>query len=469
MAIPLKYATADQNVPLGYFVDSTGGNSAETALTMSSEDIILWKSGASAGVAKNSGGATHMTAGLYFCTFDDTDTNTYGPMVVFAHPTGALAVRLECHVMEGGAFDALYAASGSGYIGADVRQILGLAVDPTSAQVGANVVQLVGGTQSATDLKDFADDGYDPSTDRVLGVASVDTTAVNTDMPASAATITAILADTAAIASAQTDITAILSDTNAILVDTAAIASAQTDITSILSDTNAILVDTTAIASAQTDITSILSDTNAILVDTAAIASAQTDITSILSDTNAILVDTAAIASAQTDITSILTDTAAIASAQTDITSILSDTNAILVDTAAIASAQTDITAILVDTSAIASAQVDITAILVDTAAMSTVVHAQVADIVPSAATINAQVVDAIYTDTYAEPGQGAPPATGSLVTKVNYIYKFARNKIETTSATASIYDDAGTTVDQKATISDDGTTFTRGEIGTGP
>jgi len=88
--------------------------------------------------------------------------------------------------------------------------------------------------------------------------------------------------------------------------------------------------------------------------------------------------------------------------------------------------------------------------------------------LLPTAATINAQVVDALATDTYAEPGQGAPPATEDIATKIGYIYKLMRNKITTTSALTSIYDDTGAVVDQKATVSDDGTTFTRGEFGTG-
>lgn len=84
-------------------------------------------------------------------------------------------------------------------------------------------------------------------------------------------------------------------------------------------------------------------------------------------------------------------------------------------------------------------------------------------------ADVNAEVVDALNTDTYAEPGQGAPAATTTLVAKIGYLYKFLRNKIETTSTQISVYDDAGTTVDQKSTISDDGSTFTRGEFGSGP
>ena len=86
-----------------------------------------------------------------------------------------------------------------------------------------------------------------------------------------------------------------------------------------------------------------------------------------------------------------------------------------------------------------------------------------------SAANVNAEVVDALDTDTYAEPGQGAPAATASITDKLGYLYKFLRNKIVQDATTLEVYNDAGAVVDQKATVSDDGTDFTRGEIGSGP
>lgn len=86
-----------------------------------------------------------------------------------------------------------------------------------------------------------------------------------------------------------------------------------------------------------------------------------------------------------------------------------------------------------------------------------------------SAAAVNAEVVDAIATDTYAEPGQGAPAATTTLVAKINYLYKSWRNKKTQTATERKLYADDGTTVDQKATDSDDSTTFTKGELVAGP
>lgn len=93
-------------------------------------------------------------------------------------------------------------------------------------------------------------------------------------------------------------------------------------------------------------------------------------------------------------------------------------------------------------------------------------------DIVAAPATlaqINAEVVDALNTDTYAEPGQEAPPATTTLTKKIGYLYKLLRNKLTQTSSEIKVFADDGTTVDQKATVSDDGTTATRGEYVTGP
>lgn len=82
---------------------------------------------------------------------------------------------------------------------------------------------------------------------------------------------------------------------------------------------------------------------------------------------------------------------------------------------------------------------------------------------------VNTEVLDVLNTDTFAEPGQEAPPATTTLVKKLGYLYKFLRNRKTQTATTLSIYADNATTVDQKATISDNGTTYDHGEIATGP
>lgn len=85
------------------------------------------------------------------------------------------------------------------------------------------------------------------------------------------------------------------------------------------------------------------------------------------------------------------------------------------------------------------------------------------------AAAVNAEIVDALATDTYAEPGQGAPAATASLAAKINYLYKNWRNRKTQTATTFALYNDDATTVDQKSTVSDDGTTADKTEIVSGP
>lgn len=72
-------------------------------------------------------------------------------------------------------------------------------------------------------------------------------------------------------------------------------------------------------------------------------------------------------------------------------------------------------------------------------------------------------------TDARGEPGQGAPPVSASSNLKLDYLYKSWRNRSTQTATTYSLYADDGTTVDQKATVSDDTTTADKGEVGTGP
>lgn len=81
---------------------------------------------------------------------------------------------------------------------------------------------------------------------------------------------------------------------------------------------------------------------------------------------------------------------------------------------------------------------------------------------------VNDQVVDVIRTDTTSEMSQGAPPVDPTIEEMLAYPYFKMRNKQETTSSEDAIYDDAGTTKLFKSAISDDGTTFTKQEYGTG-
>jgi len=74
----------------------------------------------------------------------------------------------------------------------------------------------------------------------------------------------------------------------------------------------------------------------------------------------------------------------------------------------------------------------------------------------------------ALLDDARTEPGDIAPPVNPDAMTKIDYLYKFLRNKIETTETRIHVYDDAGANKDHSSIISDNGTTFTRGEFGAG-
>lgn len=84
-------------------------------------------------------------------------------------------------------------------------------------------------------------------------------------------------------------------------------------------------------------------------------------------------------------------------------------------------------------------------------------------------ADVNAEVLDVLNVDTFAEIGQETPAATQTLRKMIAYLYKAWRNKKTQTSSQYSLLNDDAATVDQKATVSDDGTTTTIGEVATGP
>lgn len=113
MSIILRQSTASQEVPLGPFLDSTNGDDEETGLTIANTDILIWKAGATTLAAKNSGGATHISDGVYYAVLDATDTNTVGSMKIFVHVAGALFSTLTCLVYPTAVYDALIAGTGN--------------------------------------------------------------------------------------------------------------------------------------------------------------------------------------------------------------------------------------------------------------------------------------------------------------------------------------------------------------------
>lgn len=81
-----------------------------------------------------------------------------------------------------------------------------------------------------------------------------------------------------------------------------------------------------------------------------------------------------------------------------------------------------------------------------------------------STAQVNAEVLDVLNTDTFAELG-AVPAATSTLVDKLTWLFMLARNQVEQTATTQTVRADDTTTSVATSAVSDDGTTFTRGEM----
>ena len=88
----------------------------------------------------------------------------------------------------------------------------------------------------------------------------------------------------------------------------------------------------------------------------------------------------------------------------------------------------------------------------------------------PTATQTQIDTIESLLDDARGEPGDIAPPVNPDLATKIDYLYKFMRNKVETVTSTGRIhvYSDSGLNKDHSSVISDDGDIFTRGEFGVG-
>lgn len=302
MANLLKQATA-KTIEFGPFLNSTDGDTEEPGLSLVAADILVSKDHATLTAKSDTTNPTGGSNAHYQVTLNGTDTGTLGKLRVWCHKSGTLAVWEDFIVVTANVYQAF------AVVGTERLQV--------------NVIQLNSGVQSLNDLKDFADDGYDPSTNKVQGVVLCDA-------------VTALTGHTA-----QTG-------DNYDRLGAPTGASVSADVAVVNSIVDAILADTTVIVA-------------------------------------------------------------------DDIPGLIAALNNL------------------------------------------------------SAAQVNAEIADVIDTNTSGEPAQGAPPVTASLRTKIDWLYKFGRNKKEQTASLWSLYNDAGDTVDSKATVSDNGTTATKEEIVTGP
>lgn len=153
----IRQSTA-RTILVGPVLDSTGA--AKTDEVVGS--IKVTKNG-TVGAADGSATLTHDHAGKYKLALTANDCDTVGVLEISLNSgTNDMPVKA-CNVIETAIWDALFADGATGLL-------------------PANMTQIGGDTQSATDLKDFADAGYDPTTNAVT--AALD--------PAVGAQITAI-------------------------------------------------------------------------------------------------------------------------------------------------------------------------------------------------------------------------------------------------------------------------------------
>ena len=202
-------------VIIGPFVDSTDGNSEETALSITAATIRLSKNGGVSAAKSDATAATHDNAGFYRCNLNATDTNTVGELVLWTHPTGALVVRHDFQILEEAVYDALYAASAAGYASAAALATVQADTDNIQTRLPA---ALVGGKM-------------DSVAEVVLGTDSITAAVLAAD---AVAEIQTGLATATALASVQADTDNLQGLCNAIMTDTSsqlpsAIAAVQSD------------------------------------------------------------------------------------------------------------------------------------------------------------------------------------------------------------------------------------------------
>lgn len=155
----LKADTA-ATILIGPFLDKGDGVTPETGITLGAADAAeLMKHDGTTFVdlTSDSRAFTHKQGGMYTLVLGTGDTDTEGRLMVFiADDDVCLPVWKDFMVVNANVYDSLFAAATTDYLQVDA-------------------LQLGGATQSATDLKDLADTGYDPSTHKVQGVVLADT------------------------------------------------------------------------------------------------------------------------------------------------------------------------------------------------------------------------------------------------------------------------------------------------------
>jgi hypothetical protein len=355
----LKQSTA-VDIGMGPFVDSTDGNTAETALTITQPDIRLKKNGGAWAQKNAAQTLSHEENGWYEVSLDATDTNTLGELIVAIHESGALPVWRVFQVVPAHVYDGLVA--GSDKLQVDVAEWLGTAA-ATPTVAGVPEVDVTHWNGSAVATPDSA--GHPKVTIKDgTGTGELDTLSGKVLLQDGAVTAAVVATDA--------------------IDDDALSANAVTAIQSGL-----------ATAANQTTIIGYLDTEMA-----ATLAAVDTEIATLV-----------------TNVAMLLTNLATLdARVDTEIPAIMAKTDLIPASPAAVGD-------------------------------------------IPSATAIRDAVWAKAMTELVSVPG-----VTGSVLEALEWVFLLARNKVTQTSTTSTLRNDADSGNVAQATVSDDGSTFTRGE-----
>jgi hypothetical protein len=147
----LKQSTA-VTIKLGPFLDATDGVTAETGLTISQSDVILFKNFGAGAQKNDTNAATHDTGGWYGVPLNTTDTGTLGPLQIHVNESGALPVFEHYTVVPANVYDSIVAGSDK------------LQVDADEIDGSTSAATYLAGTQNLCEIDTVTNAGFAPTT-----------------------------------------------------------------------------------------------------------------------------------------------------------------------------------------------------------------------------------------------------------------------------------------------------------------
>lgn len=156
--IYLRQSTAGQVIDIGPILDiATLGTPYTTVLA--NTDIKLRKLAGTSLTSKNSGGSTHISGGLHYCTLDATDTNTIGALTIYTAVASQTPTKDRYWVAAANVYDSLGLGAGTDLLDVSLVQIGGSAAALakflaacTSMVTGTAVTGTLSNTQATTSL-----------------------------------------------------------------------------------------------------------------------------------------------------------------------------------------------------------------------------------------------------------------------------------------------------------------------------